>query len=97
MGARTHATVAALSQKVPTTSIAYSIKAKGINHDLFGHTNFVLETPKVTAATLEIHLNKLIDNHVAIKELLNVKIPTWKQDAGNSAIFLRELLVNTKG
>lgn len=97
MGARTHATVAALSQKVPTTSIAYSIKAKGINHDLFGHTDFVLETPKVTAATLEIHLNKLIDNHAAIKELLNVKIPTWKQDAGNSAIFLRELLVNVKG
>jgi colanic acid/amylovoran biosynthesis protein len=42
MGARTHATIAALSSKVPTVSIAYSQKAKGINLDLFGDEPVVI-------------------------------------------------------
>jgi polysaccharide pyruvyl transferase WcaK-like protein len=37
IGARTHATVAAFSTGVPTISIAYSKKARGINRDIFGH------------------------------------------------------------
>ena len=36
IGARTHATIAAFSSGVPTISIAYSVKAKGINKDLLG-------------------------------------------------------------
>ena len=36
VGARTHATIAALSSGVPTISISYSVKARGINRDLFG-------------------------------------------------------------
>ncbi|MGB4680382.1 polysaccharide pyruvyl transferase family protein, partial [Methanothrix sp.] len=39
-GARTHSTIAALSSGVPTLSFAYSIKATGINRDLFGHTDY---------------------------------------------------------
>lgn len=96
MGARTHATVAALSQTVPTTSIAYSIKAKGINNDLFGTIEFVLETPSVTAASLEQHLKKLLDNHAEIKALLKDKMLVWKQDAGKSAALLKELLTKRK-
>ena len=34
MGARTHSTIAALSSYVPTISIAYSIKAFGINEEI---------------------------------------------------------------
>jgi colanic acid/amylovoran biosynthesis protein len=36
IGARTRATIAALSSGIPTVSIAYGVKAKGINKDLFG-------------------------------------------------------------
>lgn len=36
IGARTHATIAAYSTCVPTLVIGYSIKSKGIAHDIFG-------------------------------------------------------------
>lgn len=36
VGARTHATIAAYSTCVPTLVIGYSVKSKGIAHDIFG-------------------------------------------------------------
>jgi len=51
VGARTHATIAAYSTGVPTLTVGYSVKAKGIAKDLFGaYEKYVLpvqslETP----------------------------------------------------
>jgi len=70
IGARTHSTIAALSSGVPTTSIAYSVKAKGINRDLFGHTDYVLETPDVSSQSLSSALDSLISNETAIRTRL---------------------------
>lgn len=43
IGARTHATIAAYSSKVPTLVVGYSVKAKGIARDLFGtYENYVV-------------------------------------------------------
>ena len=36
VGARTHATIAAYSSAVPTLTIGYSVKARGIARDLYG-------------------------------------------------------------
>lgn len=52
IGGRTHATIAGFSSGVPTLSIAYSVKAKGINRDLFGDERYVLETPRLSRDTL---------------------------------------------
>src|SRR5690606_27928724 len=38
VGTRTHATIASMSQMVPTVSIAYSRKAYGIMNDVYGET-----------------------------------------------------------
>ena len=43
IAARTHATIAAMSQGVPVVSIGYSIKAVGINDAVFGHRDYVLD------------------------------------------------------
>ncbi len=43
IGARTHATIAAYSSSVPTLTVGYSVKSKGIATDLFGSDeNYVL-------------------------------------------------------
>ena len=43
VGARTHATIAAYSSCVPTLTIGYSVKSKGIARDLFGsEENYVI-------------------------------------------------------
>lgn len=81
IGARTHSTIAALSQGVPTISIAYSVKAKGINQDLFGDTRYVLETPSVGRASLAQSLALLRRDEDSIRALLADRVPDWRERA----------------
>lgn len=86
IGARTHATIAALSNGVPTLSIAYSVKAKGINRDLLGDLPVVLPTPEMSASSLMSGLEYLVEHEAAIKAELASKIPVWGErveSAGN--------------
>lgn len=79
IGARTHATIAALSSGVPTLSIAYSVKAKGINKDLLEGMPVVLPTPELTAASLMAGLDYLVENEAQIKARLEGKLPVWRE------------------
>jgi colanic acid/amylovoran biosynthesis protein len=81
IGARTHATVAGLSQGIPTCSIAYSVKALGINRDLIGDTRYVLPTPEVNFETLWAHLELLQAEEKSFRNLLDTRIPEWKARA----------------
>ena len=92
IGARTHSTIAALSSAVPTISIAYSIKAKGINKDLFGHTDYVLETDKVSSTSLKKAMEYLIINDESVRHLLSAEKKEWQKKAMISATRLRELI-----
>lgn len=74
MGARTHATIAALSSGVPTVSIAYSIKAKGINRDLFGGLDAVLNVSDVTVDSMEGRLRWLFERETDIRETLVARL-----------------------
>lgn len=48
IAARTHASIAAYSQSVPTLVLGYSVKAQGIARDLFGSSeNYVLDIHKL--------------------------------------------------
>lgn len=79
MGARTHATVASISQGVPTTSIAYSVKAKGINEALFGNLKYVLETPSISTLELKKHLDILIQDESLLRKYISEHIDTWRE------------------
>lgn len=96
IGARTHATIAALSQNIPTISIAYSNKAKGINFDLFGHCDYVLNTPDITADTLMRYFSKLMNEQDDIINTLKTRIPELQIAAKKSAdLFLKEIMSDT--
>jgi polysaccharide pyruvyl transferase WcaK-like protein len=96
IGARTHATIGAFSTGVPTISIAYSVKAKGINRDLFGDTRFVLDTPLVTRDTLHDSLNLLIQEEVATRALLQERIPVFRENAYKSVDVLASVLKDSR-
>lgn len=96
MGGRTHATIAAMSMAVPTTSIAYSVKARGINLDVFGHDEFVLPTPDVTSQTLSRHLDRLIQGGAEIRTLLSGRKAGLQASARRSATLLKEVIDRTK-
>lgn len=78
IGARTHATIAALSSGVPTISISYSVKAIGINRDLFGDRPVVLETPLLTTESLLGKLDYLLDKETEIRDRLRTVLPEWR-------------------
>ncbi|MFH2090651.1 MAG: polysaccharide pyruvyl transferase family protein [Pseudomonadota bacterium] len=92
IGARTHATIAALSTGVPTISIAYSPKARGINRDLFGHERYVLEAHELSAETLADRLQLLLREETQIVALLTERIPEWRCRAYGGAEALQRLL-----
>lgn len=94
IGARTHATIAALSSGVPTLSIAYSVKAKGINRDLFGHIDYVLDTPAVSLTTLSEKLKILVAQEEAIRNHLATTLPEWRKRSAYAAERLVNLLDN---
>lgn len=79
IGARTHATIAALSSQVPTLSISYSVKAIGINLDIFGTDTLVLPIQQLTQQTLIKKMYWLIDNETQIKQQLSRQIPHLQQ------------------
>ncbi len=79
IGARTHATIAAYSSRVPTLALGYSVKAKGIAKDIFGtYDNFVLsiENIREEKTILDAFL-WLLDNEVKIKEQLEIVMPIY--------------------
>ncbi|WP_027469080.1 polysaccharide pyruvyl transferase family protein [Deefgea rivuli] len=81
IGARTHATIAAFSTLVPTISIAYSVKAKGINNDLFGDSTYVLDTPDVSFDSLVSSLQLLEKNDAIMREKLSLSVPIMRERA----------------
>ena len=70
IGARTHATIASLSTAVPTVSLAYSTKARGINKDFLGNENNVLDMNSITETSLSEALRGLIDRESEIRSTL---------------------------
>lgn len=85
IGARTHATIAALSSGIPTLSISYSVKSKGINKDLLGNMPVVLATPELSAQSLTDGLDYLIKNEILIRSILKTRLPEWKKRVKEAA------------
>ena len=94
IGARTHATIAAYSTKVPTLVIGYSIKSKGIAKDLFGNDeNYVIPVNKLINS--DDLLNKfkwIMCNESNIKEQLEKVIPLYKEEAKKSIVYFNKMI-----
>lgn len=84
IGARTHATIAAMSSCVPTVSIAYSVKAIGINKDLFGSQDMVLPTPELSSSSLNRYFDWLVNNESSLRLELKRRVPEVRELSRNA-------------
>ncbi len=76
VGARTHATIAAYSNGVPTMVLGYSIKSRGLAKDLFGEEKFVIDCTTVSSGeVLNCEFEHLTKNEMEIKQELRRVIP----------------------
>ncbi len=92
IGARMHAIIAALSTGVPTVSIAYSVKACGINRDMLGNQEMVLQTSDLSSATLQGCLEWLVQGEDALRSLLERRTTEWQVAARAAAARIFDCL-----
>lgn len=88
VGARTHSTIAGLSLGVPTVSIAYSIKARGINEDLFGDHSMVIEIDGFSPSVAFDRVKSLWERKEAIREKIVQELPRLKCMSSKAADLL---------
>ena len=91
-GARTHSTIAALSSGIPTLSFAYSIKAQGINRDIFGHTNYCMGPSDLEAEGVTSRITSMLNDSPAIRNDLAGRIPELQRAALSAGIKLKDLI-----
>lgn len=91
-GCRTHSTIAALSSHVPTLSLAYSTKARGINRDMYGSQEYCLEPADVTPSRLCERVTHLLDNAPGIRSSLGAAAPAVSARALAAGTYLRETI-----
>lgn len=79
IAARTHASIAAYSEKIPTLVIGYSVKAKGIATDIFGtDQNYVIPVQDLNNPNdLKDAFIRLWTKEKEIKNYMNLFIPEY--------------------
>ena len=92
IGARTHSTIAALSTGVPTLSIGYSMKARGINEDIFGDQSFLVEIKNFSAETIYNRCKELFNRELEIQKKISERIPENRELAWKNIKYLREII-----
>lgn len=92
IGARTHSTIAGFSTGVPTASIAYSIKARGLNREVYGHERFVIPANNLTACSLQRVFETLVEEEASIRATLLARVPELRKRALLSASHLEASL-----
>ncbi|MDO4583958.1 MAG: polysaccharide pyruvyl transferase family protein [Planctomycetia bacterium] len=92
IGVRTHATIAALSSGVPTFSIGYSIKSRGINRDLFGHEAWMVPFSELDEKSFPTKIHALLQEKSAIQSTLAQKIPEMRTLAWKNGEYLQEMM-----
>lgn len=93
VGARTHATIAAYSSKVPTMVLGYSVKSKGIAKDIFGEEKLVLGITEISdSQKLIAKFDEMMQEEEHLKMVLQNKIPYLQLMAKKSGQYLAEMV-----
>ena len=94
IGARTHATIAAYSSKIPTLVVGYSVKAKGIAKDLFGtYENYVLPVQHLEQdGQLIAAFQWMCDHEEELRDELERVIPPYTAKLEEAGKILQEVM-----
>lgn len=91
-GARTHATIAAFSQAIPTVSFAYSIKAVGLNRDLLGTLDYCIMPNELKPGAVVERLTHAMQREAILRETLRNKVAQVAEQALQAGRHLRRVV-----
>jgi polysaccharide pyruvyl transferase WcaK-like protein len=93
IGARTHATIAAYSNLVPTMVLGYSVKSKGIAKDIFGSERLVLGIDEIADTQKLIQkFEELKSDEEELREILTKQMPHIKSMSYKAGEYLAEIV-----
>lgn len=92
IGARTHTTIASLSSEIPTISLIYSQKGKGINKDIFDNEHWLIQADKINSSILTNRLSDLLSNHEEVRNTIKSKIPYFESLAELAVLDLMKIV-----
>ena len=93
IGARTHATIAAYSNYVPTMVLGYSVKSKGISKDIFGEEKLVLGLEEISSSEkLKAKFDEMVSEETELRQTLQKSIPNIKKMSYKAVEYLAELV-----
>jgi len=92
VGARTHATIAAASQLVPTLALAYSTKAYGIMADVLDRERSVLDVKELTADKVVAMVETLLNHKEQIVAEMRERMVGIRAASLKNAELARELV-----
>lgn len=81
IASRTHATIAAFSSCTPTVTLAYSVKAYGLNQDLFGHIDFLVPPEEFSCDSILSTTKAVISDIQSIRDNLSDKLAYMRKIA----------------
>lgn len=98
IAARTHATIAGFSSCVPTISIAYSIKAFGLNNQIFGNHDYVIHARDLNADSLIHCMKTMLKRSEELRGHLSNIVPELQSAAFEGGKILEsKMLVSNSG
>jgi len=92
IGARTHATIAALSSTVPTLLLGYSLKAKGINDDFFDNEDIYIPSSDFCFDSLVAKFGNLVCKAEEYRQILKDKTADMEAKSRQAVVALSQLL-----
>lgn len=98
IAARTHASIAAYSSKVPTLVLGYSVKSRGIAKDLFGtYDNYVISAQNVKNENELLSAFKWIErNKQSIKNQYDKVLPEYINRSSKASKIIKKYAENIK-
>lgn len=97
VGARTHATIAALSSQVPTVSLIYSNKGRGLNDDLLGTRDYCVEPGTITPEQIVSATCRALRNAATLRQRLAERVPLMRRCAFAAGELLKSLITAPEG
>jgi colanic acid/amylovoran biosynthesis protein len=96
VGSRMHATIAALSQEIPTVTLAYNHKTLGINGEVLGQGDFLIDLRAIRSDELLARcvatFDALVAREAEIRAELRRRLPSIRVGAQQNAVSALELL-----
>lgn len=89
---RTHSTIASFSTAVPTISLGYSMKSKGLNLQMYGHERYLLYKTEITPIKVLSAFREVSQSNDRIRKELKQKNGIIKEQAMMAGQYLKEIL-----